>query len=170
VLALCRELNLPIKEACAPLEAMGTWLAVQIDGKKLRALETNPKSFVDRLGRILFNDKSCMLINKIILVGDHVDVYDFRDVIWALATRCRPGLDEHVFEDVPGFPMTPYMSHGAHKNRRRGGKVISDALMDAEYTTGCEFTEVSFKQSYPLSVQKKIENGWQRWGFKSIEM
>lgn len=147
---------------------MGTWLTLQIDTEKLRALETNPKDFVNRIGKILFNHKSCMLINKIILVGDHVNVYEFRDVLWALATRCRPGRDEYVFEDVPGFPMTPYMSHGGHGPPTKGGKAICDALMPAEYTTGCQFHEVSFEKSYPKHVRERIENNWQQWGFKKV--
>jgi UbiD family decarboxylase len=148
---------------------MGTWLALQIDTEKLRALDTDPKRFVDRLGRILFNHKSCMLVNRIILVGDHVNVYDFKDVVWAFVTRCRPGLDEHVFDDVPGFPMTPYMSHGGGEDCKRGGKAIYDALMPAEYTTGCHFQQVSFEQSYPKSVREKIESNWLRWGFNPTQ-
>jgi len=148
---------------------MGTWLALQFDTEKLRALGTNPKDFVNKLGHILFNDKSCMLINRIILVGDHVDVYDFKDVVWAFVTRCRPGLDEHVFEHVPGFPMTPYMSHGGGESRTRGGKAIYDALLPAEYIIGCQFEEVSFSRSYPKAVREKIESNWQRWGFKEAQ-
>jgi hypothetical protein len=121
---------------------MGTWLALQIDTEKLRALNTKPKHFVDKLGHILFNHKSCMFV-----------------------TRCRPGLDEHVFEDVPGFPMTPYMSHGGGEDCRQGGKAIYDALMPAEYTTGCHFRRVSYEWSYPKSVREKIESNWLRLGF-----
>ncbi|KAJ0116293.1 hypothetical protein J7T55_005239 [Diaporthe amygdali] len=168
VLSLCGDYDIPIKEACASLEVMGTWLALQIDTEKLRALKTNPKDFVNKLGKILFNHKSCMLINKIILVGDHVNVYEFRDVMWALATRCRPGRDEYVFEDVPGFPMTPYMSHGGHGPPTKGGKAICDALMPAEYTTGCQFHEVSFEKSYPKHVRERIESNWQRGGFNKV--
>jgi phenacrylate decarboxylase len=56
-----------------------------------------------RLGEIVFNDKSAILINKIILVGDDVDAYDLKEVMWAYSTRCRPVHDEYSFDDVPGF-------------------------------------------------------------------
>lgn len=87
--------------ACVPLESYGTWCALQIDTDALRDLNISAPDFRRMLGNHLFNSKCCMLINKLILVGKDVDVYSFESVIWALATRCRPGVDEKLFDDVP---------------------------------------------------------------------
>lgn len=115
-----------------------------------------------------------MLINRLILVGKDIDPYDFESVIWALATRCRPGVDEQTFEDVPSFPMTPYMSHGRDKASRGGGKiggkVLCDCVLELEYEMGSEatFNTVSFKTSYPDDVKRKVEKDWLSMGFDAV--
>jgi len=168
LLTLCKKHNLPIKDACASLETMGTWCALQADGEKLREMKTNSKDFCKKLGDIVFKDKSCMLINKIILVGDDVDVYNFRDVMWSYSTRCRPGHDEYPFDDVAGFPLTPYMSHGGGDGHR-GGKIISDCLFPMEYSTGKTFKTVDFENSYPEDVKTKVRSNWKEMGFDEVE-
>lgn len=155
-----------------PLESYGTWCALEIDTDALRDLYTTAPAFRRMLGSHLFNSKPCMLINRLILVGKDVDVYSFESVIWALATRCRPAVDEEVFEDVPSFPMTPYMSHGRGPKgkNRQGGKVISDCLLQMEYEGGshAEFSTVGFETSYPDDVKTKVKGSWMDMGFEEI--
>lgn len=143
---------------------MGTWCALQVDTEALRSLQTNSEDFCKRLGDIVFNDKSSMLVNRIILVSDDVDVYNVKDVLWALSTRCRPCHDEYPFDNVPGFPLTPYMSHG-RGDQKRGGKVISDCVMKMEYETGRPFTKVDFETSYPEGIKSKVRSRWTEMGF-----
>ncbi|KAK1488938.1 hypothetical protein CCUS01_14715 [Colletotrichum cuscutae] len=123
---LLKSKGLPIKEAFSPFESQVTWVALQVDTEKLRAMKTNAKDFCRTIGDVVFNDKVGYTIHRLVIVGDDIDVYDFKDVIWAFSTRCRPGLDEYHFEDVRGFPLIPYMSHG-NGNIRMGGKVVSDS-------------------------------------------
>ncbi|WYZ41020.1 hypothetical protein EsH8_IV_001361 [Colletotrichum jinshuiense] len=99
LLRLCQEHGLPIKEAFAPVETLATWCALQVDTDKLREMRTNSAEFCRKLGEIAFSNKSCMLINRILLVGDDIDVYNWNKVMWAFTTRCRPGYDDHHFED-----------------------------------------------------------------------
>lgn len=146
---------------------MGTWCALQIDAPKLRALKTNSKDFCKRLGDIIFNNKSTMLINKVLLVGEDVDPYNFKDAIWAYSTRCRPGQDEYVFDDVAGFPLTPYMSHGGG-DPRRGGKVICDCLLPMEYEVGQKFKKVDFHTSYPEYIKSRVRSRWEEMGFDPV--
>lgn len=143
---------------------MATWCALQVDNEQLKELKTSSKHFCQRLGRIIFHDKSSMLINRLLLVGADINVYDFQDVLWAYTTRCRPGQAEYVFEDVPGFPLTPYMSHGCG-NRLLGGKVISDCLLPMEYRGEKTFQRVDFENSYPEDVKEKVRANWHRMGF-----
>ncbi|KIW15882.1 hypothetical protein PV08_05932 [Exophiala spinifera] len=165
LLQFCKERGLPVLDANAPLETHGTWCALTIDTEKLRSLKTNSKDFCSMLGNVLFNQKSSMLINRIILVGEDVNIYDLKDIIWALATRCRPGVDEYVFEDVPGFPLTPYLCYGRGKDSKRGGKAIQDCVMKVEYETGRRFRTVDFETSYPESVKDKVKSTWREMGF-----
>ncbi|KAI1027297.1 hypothetical protein LB504_008119 [Fusarium proliferatum] len=165
LLELLHREGLPIKEANCPLETYATWCALQVDTEKLGDMETGSAELCKRIGDLAFKDKSCMLVNRIILVGDDVDVFDWNDVMWALVTRCRPGKDETLFEDVRGHPITPYMSHGPHGNPTQGGKVISDCLMPIEYQGKRNFRECSFNKSYPEDIKNKVRTGWEAMGF-----
>ncbi|KAJ3542772.1 hypothetical protein NM208_g3913 [Fusarium decemcellulare] len=167
LLTLLKQDNLPITDAFAPLETMATWCALQVDIERLAEMKTDPKEFCDQLGSIAFNNKSCMLINRILLFGHDVDIRNFKDIIWALVTRCRPGQDEYLFDDVPSFPMTPYMSHG-RGDPKRGGKVISDCLFPMEYEGKREFSGVDFERSYPEHVKDKVRSTWISMGFEAV--
>lgn len=126
---------LPITDAFSPFKSQAMWVALQVDTEKLRAMQTTAKDFCRQVGDIVFHDKVGYTIHRLVLVGEDVNVYDFRDVIWAFCTRCRPGMDKYVFEDVKGFPLIPYMSHG-NGSPIKCGKIISGALLPAEYITG----------------------------------
>lgn len=143
---------------------MATWCALQVDSQRLAELNTTSEAFCQRLGRIIFNDKSSMLINRLLVVGDDIDVYDFQDVMWAYVTRCRPGQSEYVFEDVPGFPLTPYMSHGSW-DQRMGGKMVSDCLLPMEYNGKASLQRVDFENSYPKDVKDRVRSNWHAMGF-----
>lgn len=166
LLTLCKERGLPITEACASLETMGTWCALQVDSNRLADLKTNSIDFCQSLGNIIFRNKSTMLINKVLLVGEDVDVYKFNDVMWAYSTRCRPGHDEYPFDDVPGFPLTPYMSHGGGDSHK-GGKIISDCLLPMEYEGKRTFQKVDFESSY-TAVKDRIKDNWVEMGFDPV--
>jgi UbiD family decarboxylase len=172
ILGLCRKLGLPVLDACVPLESYGTWCVLQIDTDALRDLQTTALAFRRMLGNRLFTSKCCMLINRLILVGKGIDAYSFESVVWALATRCRPGVDEEIFEDVPSFPMTPYMSHGRGPvgGGKRGGKVICDCVLEMEYEMGsaAAFQVVGFDTSYPSKLRAKIEQEWENMGFDAV--
>ncbi|KEQ58048.1 UbiD-domain-containing protein [Aureobasidium melanogenum CBS 110374] len=140
---LCQEASLPVTEAMSNFESQVTWVALKIDTAKLREMKTTSKEFAKRVGDLIFNDKVGYTIHRIVLVGDDIDVYNFKDVMWAFCTRCRPGDDEVFFDDVKAFPLIPYNSHGAF-NPGKGGKFVSDVLLPVEYTTGADWQAADF--------------------------
>ncbi|OOQ89760.1 Ferulic acid decarboxylase 1 [Penicillium brasilianum] len=158
--------DFPVKEVMAPLESQVTWAAVQIDTEKLRALKTNSVEFCKKIGDLVFGTKVGFTIHRLIIVGDDIDVYEWKDVIWAFCTRCRPNDDEYFYPDVRGFPLVPFMGHGSG-NPLKGGKVVSDALFPAEYTEGRLFEAADFKNSYPQELQDAINANWEKMGFRS---
>ncbi|KAF2212804.1 hypothetical protein CERZMDRAFT_40982 [Cercospora zeae-maydis SCOH1-5] len=168
LLELCRSHNLPIKDAFSPLETHATWCALQVDTAKLREMKTNSSDFMQLIGNLAFRDKSCMLVNRILLIGDDVDVQDFKNIIWAYSTRCRPGLDEYFFEELPGLHITPYMSQG-RRDIWKGGKVVSDCLFPQEYEEERNFHTVSFETSYPEEIKSKVKENWVKMGFSKVE-
>ncbi|KAK7403434.1 Ferulic acid decarboxylase 1 [Neonectria punicea] len=167
LLALCKEHGFPILDASAPLETMGTWCALKVDTEKLGQLGSSPADFCRTFGQTVYSNKSTMLVNRILLFGPDVDIYNFKDIMWALSTRCRPGQDEYIFEDVPSFPLTPYMSHG-WGNVHRGGKAISDCLLRMEYDGQKGFSSVDFETSYPPEVQERVKSRWTQMGFDRV--
>lgn len=76
------------------------------------------------------------------------------------------GQDDHVFEDVPGFFLTPYVSHGG-QDPRRGGKVISDCLFPMEYEGAKTFKGVGFQTSYREDVKARVRSSWEDMGFST---
>lgn len=164
---VCQLDGLPITDAFAPFESQVTWVALRVDTERLREMKTNSKDFAKRVGDLVFNHKAGYTIHRLVLVGDDIDVYDGKDVMWAFSTRCRPNLDEVFFEDVRGFPLVPYMSHG-NGSPTQGGKVVSDALMPTEYTTGRDWQAADFKSSFPKDLKNKILGNWTKMGFSEL--
>lgn len=146
-------------------ETQVTWVALKIDTEKLRAMKTNSKEFSKKIGDLVFKHKAGLTIHRLVLVGEDIDVFDFKDVIWAFCTRCRPKDDEVFFDDVTAFPLIPYNGHGSFDSWV-GGKVVSDALLPVEYTTGANWQAADFKNSYPEEVKAKVNNEWEVMGFK----
>jgi UbiD family decarboxylase len=46
-----------------------------------------------------------------IVVDEDVDIYDPKDVIWAISTRCRPDKDIFIIPNVPTYPRDPAKRH-----------------------------------------------------------
>ncbi|KAF7166713.1 hypothetical protein CNMCM5623_000257 [Aspergillus felis] len=162
---ICQLAGLPITDAFSPFESQVTWVALKVDTAKLRQMKLTANEFQKKVGDVVFNHKAGYTIHRVVLVGDDIDVYNGKDVMWAFSTRCRPNADETFFEDVRGFPLIPYMSHGTG-SPTRGGKVVSDALMPAEYTTGADWEAADFEHSYPEDVKARVRANWVAMGFR----
>jgi UbiD family decarboxylase len=46
-----------------------------------------------------------------VVVDADVDIHDWRDVLWAMATRCRPDRDIFQIPNVPSFARDPHQIH-----------------------------------------------------------
>ncbi|WZH49562.1 UbiD decarboxylyase family [Fusarium acuminatum] len=161
---LLRSQGFPIKEAYSPFESQVTWVVLQVDTEKLLELNTSSEEFCRKIGDLVFRHKVGYTIHRLVIIGDDINAYDFKDVIWAFCTRCRPGMDEYHFEDVAGFPLIPYMSHG-NGAPNQGGKVVSDCLMPVEYTTGKDWEAADFENSFPQEVKERVSSRWEALGF-----
>lgn len=114
---------------------------------------------------ILSNSKIGFPCHRVFVVSEDVDLYNFNDVMSAYSTRCRPNMDEFFFDDVRGFPLVPYMSHGPGEHDR-GGKCVSNCLLPIEYTDGPDFEVADFKHAYPKEIQRKVLESWTAIGFE----
>ncbi|KAI1866845.1 uncharacterized protein JN550_007392 [Neoarthrinium moseri] len=160
--------GLPIMDAFSPSESQVTWVALKVDTRSLRELKWTLKELQKKVGDVVFAHKAGHTIHRLVLVGEDIDVYDGKDVMWAFSTRCRPNADETFFENVRGFPLIPYMSHGTGPPNK-GGKVVSDALLPAEYIFGADWVAADFENSYPEDIKAKVRGRWESLGFKSLD-
>lgn len=46
-----------------------------------------------------------------VVVDEDVDIHNFHDVLWAMATRCRPDRDIMIIPGVPSFARDPHKMH-----------------------------------------------------------
>ncbi|KAL7955121.1 UbiD decarboxylyase family [Trichoderma compactum] len=141
LLSIFREEKLPITNVYSPLMSMASWLVIQVDGPGLRKMNTNSKDFMRRIGDIVFQQKPGWVIGRIILI---------------------------VYDDVKSFSLLPYMAQG-DTDPARGGKIISDALLTSEYTTGPNWVTGDFKHAYPKAIQDKVLTSWDTLGFRQLQ-
>ncbi|TVY32583.1 Ferulic acid decarboxylase [Lachnellula subtilissima] len=164
---VCQDAGLPITDAFAPFETQVTWVALKVDIQKLKTMNTTPEDFRKMVGDLVFAHKAGYTIHRLVLVGNDIDVYEWKDIMYAFSTRCRPNKDETFFEECRGFPLIPYMSHGTG-SPVKGGKVVSDALMPSEYKGEQDWQQASFKHSYPEKLQESVNARWsETWGFSA---
>ncbi|KAL4976013.1 UbiD decarboxylyase family [Aspergillus desertorum] len=171
---LCQKANIPVLDASAPFISQVTWVALRIDTSKFPSMQTTSKDLCRTISDLVFNHKAGYTIHRIVLVGEDIDVHDDRAVVWAFSTRCKPDVDEVFYDDVPAFPLIPYNGHGGKKSEGRsavrGGKVVSDALMEVEYTRGQRDWEAAdFEESYPEDVKGRVREMWEGLGFGRLE-
>lgn len=160
---LLQENGLPVKELFTPYESQVIWAAIQVDRKTLRALKTEATEFCNKTGNLVFRHKCGMQIHRLLIVGDDIDPFKFDDVIWAYASRCRPGMDEFHFEDVAVYPLVPYMSHGPG-TKLTGGKVVANCLLPLEYAMEQNWVTCDFENGYPEDIKEKVLSQWKRFG------
>jgi hypothetical protein len=165
--------------AWAPYEAQASWIALQVNNAKLRALKTTPDEFCRRVGRIIFDSHPALYVPKFLLVGEDVDVTDIASVSAAYATRFFhrllpvtrvevdfkiiryiPGKAEYVFDDVDVAPLVPCLSHGAYN------KALINCMLPLEFEREVPWQAGSFVGSYPEDVQKRVLANWTKDGFQ----
>ncbi|ODV94031.1 hypothetical protein PACTADRAFT_59926 [Pachysolen tannophilus NRRL Y-2460] len=159
------EHKLPIKMVWSPWEAHTCWMVVQVDNEGLRNLHTTPEEFCTTVGRIIFASQAGIVAPKVIIVGEDIDITNIEEVVWALSTRRTPGISEFVFNDIPNFPLNPFMSHGAVEKPNWGHKAVYNALFPFEFEKPQNWAVSNFHGAYPKEVQEKVLSNWKKYGF-----
>ncbi|WP_457149159.1 UbiD family decarboxylase domain-containing protein [Mycobacterium sp. URHB0021] len=168
-LDLLRRAGLPVNFAWCPYEAATCWIAISIDLAALRRRPITEQSLVFQVAEVLFNSHAGWLVPKVLLVADDVDITDIDQLVWAMATRYRPGISEYAFRDAPGFPLVPYLTDDDRANDR-GGKSVTSLLQPEQLTTGhTHGIAARFTTSYPTDVQRTIIERWAEYGFSALE-
>lgn len=139
---------------------------LQIDMDRVRHKKISSEQLARMIGDIVFYSKEGYTIDRLVLVGPDVDIFNWNDSMWAFTTRCRPNYGEYFYHDCRGFPLIPYMGQG-RKEPHKGGKVVSLAILPVEFSEGPKWQEASFDKAYAKDIQTSINNRWIQYGFTS---
>ncbi|TWS21634.1 UbiD family decarboxylase [Tsukamurella asaccharolytica] len=162
---LLRGHGLPVSFAWCTYEAATCWLAVSFDIERLAGMHLSESELAHRVADVLFESHVGWLVPKVLLVGADIDVTDANALLWALATRYRPGT-EYVFDDAPGIPLVPYLSD-ADIAAGRGGKSVMSLLQPEQISHGrTRGIPAQFTTSYPISLQNQVRSRWADYGFR----
>lgn len=125
------------------------------------------KEFCNKVGYVVFESKPGFYIPTLYLVGDDINPTNFKDVVWAAATRCQPRANEFFFDEYSNIPLIPYVGYGV-KFGRNACKVMRCCLFPSESRHDeLVWREASFRDSYPEEIQEKIKSQWETYGFSS---
>lgn len=107
-------------------------------------------------------------INKIVVVDEDVDVFNFDEVIHALATKCHPlrGIALTEIEAGKANPLTPCYT-AEERRAHKGAIALLDCTWPPEWSRQTDVpVKNSFEVMYPKRLKKKVVGNWQKYGFK----
>lgn len=158
--SLLREAGLPVSMAWCSYEAATCWIAISIDLKQMKLQSRDEGELVQDIADVLFNSHVGWLVPKVILTGDDIDITDINQLVWAMATRYRPGT-EYMFSDSPGIPLVPYLTDEDRK-LGRGGKSVMSLLQPSQLSTGLtDGIPAQFTTSYPETIRHNATRIWE---------
>jgi len=161
---ILHENKLPVKNFWTPFETQVVWGVVQVDAAKLRSQNTSAKEFCEKIGNLVFRSKAGWFLHRLLIVGEDIDPYNFKDVMWAYSTRCRPGMDDYMFDDVLSFFLVPFMGHGPGE-AMKGGKCVSNCVLPIEYKGERDWITCDFEHAYTKEITDKINREWRAMGY-----
>ena len=146
---------------------MWSHLLINSDRKALLARRTNAKELSTELGKLVFGAKPGIFACKALIVGEDIDITNFKDVTWAEVSRCEPGKNEYEFPgQYPSIKVIPYVSRRDEADKSLPGKVVRCCLLPQEFTDEkIHWKECSFKGQFPEDVQRKVLENWTEYGF-----
>jgi 3-polyprenyl-4-hydroxybenzoate decarboxylase len=137
---------------------------VSIDLEQLRQKSISEKELVDEVSRVLFGSHPGWEVPRVLLVANDIDITDIDQVVWALATRYRPGQGEYLFLDAPGIPLVPYLTE-EEKRTGRGGKSVVSCLQPSQLAGVTTGQAANFENSFPNDVKSQVLSNWSKFGF-----
>jgi UbiD family decarboxylase len=159
-----RQAGFPVEHCVHVWDSSMMWMVVTIkQNLKLPPQYASRKDMIDHLSKIIFHDHAGEAFPVIILVENDIDPTDFKQIAWALATRCHPDTGYHFYGDETADPIIPYLQCGeaaAHQTK----KVIFDCLFPEDEKRP---HVSSFKTLWPKNIQDKVLQRWFEYGFPS---
>jgi 4-hydroxy-3-polyprenylbenzoate decarboxylase len=151
-----KRLGLPITDVCLPLEGACHVVVVGV--------KTGGKDTAIKIRDALASRR--IPLTKIIVVDEDVDVFNFGEVLHAMATKCHSirgiTLTEHPGK---GNPLTPCYTF-EERIKQDGATALLDCTWPKELRIEDRAIKSSFNTIYPNSVRQKVMENWKNYGFK----
>jgi 4-hydroxy-3-polyprenylbenzoate decarboxylase len=105
------------------------------------------------------------MVNKIVVVDEDVNVFNFDEVLHALAVKCHPvrGILTNELEAGKANPLTPCYSYEERK-QMKGGIVAFDCTWPPEWPEDILPIKASFACIFPEEVQNEVIEKWGKYG------
>lgn len=154
-----------VLDVFTPYEAQAIWLAVSINTKELVKQNMTGKELSELIGNYIYSSKVGFCIQEIVLVGDDIDIFNWRKLFWAYATRHTPGDDQYFFHDKKGFALCPFMNLGPRNVDFMGGNVVTNCILPPQFKDP-NFTFVTCDfEGYDEETKEQVLAKWDRLGF-----
>jgi 4-hydroxy-3-polyprenylbenzoate decarboxylase len=142
-----REAGLPITEVYIPPQSCSNMCVV--------GTKTPYSNIAKQIASFIWSHKSGFYIPRVIVVNDDVDPTDMDQVIFAFATKCHPERGTTVYKDMPGSPLTPFLSF-QEREWFRCTNVLYDCTWPLDWKDEHIPKLASFKSIYPEELQKNV--------------
>lgn len=105
-----------------------------------------------------------VMVNKVIVVDQDVDVFNMGQVLHAFATKCHPGRGMLVdYHEGRANALTPCYS-AEERRRLKGAFVAFDATWPEEWPREVIPVRASFQDIYSPTTREKVLARWQEYG------
>lgn len=148
--------GLPVTDVYVPPEGV-THIAVV-------GVTSGGNEVANKVGAVLTSRRAD--VNKIIVVDQDVDPFDFGQVTHALATKCHPirGIFASEVESGKGNILTPCYT-AEERRAYKGAIAIFDCTWPPEWPKEEIPMKSCFEVMYPDSLKEKVLKNWEAFGF-----
>jgi len=156
-----RKAGIPVKACFHTWESCMMLMAISLtDGYE--SVFRNKQEMFDRIASTCFNSRAGVVVPKIAVFNEDIDVYDFTEVARALLSRTHPVSGYKTYDHKLITNLVPYLQCGEIDNRM-STKVIFDCLFDPKIEK--RPITASFRRLWPEHIQNRVLQRWKEYGF-----
>jgi UbiD family decarboxylase len=155
-LEVLRARGLPVSGVSLPAELSGVLVVV--------AVKTTSANMATEIAHVIWGTQKGRTIPYLVVVNDDVDPFDVTKVFHALATKCHPGRGIIKLDQQVSTVFMPWANEYEQKYRV-GSKTYFDCTWPLDWNPQNVPKKISFSDSYPLEVQQRVLEIWQKHGY-----
>jgi UbiD family decarboxylase len=160
-----RKNGLPVKDCFHTWQSCMMLMAITLH-EGYEKQYPDKKALFDRIAKVCFDSRSGVVVPKIAVMDEDINVYDFNEVARAVFTRTHPGSGDYVYDSKLITNLVPYLQCG-EVDSRLSTKVIFDCLFNPDVEKKPIVS--SFKTLWPKHIQDKVLQRWKDYGYPEEE-